>query len=70
MPDASIDNTSTFDENAESDSYQCNRSRSGSQLSKVDLDWESTLGNLKKSIASISGPRLKPSNEASLDINP
>ena len=70
MPDASIDNTSTFDENAESDSYQRNRSRSGSQLSKVDLDWESTLGNLKKSIASISGPRLKPSNETSLDIDP
>ena len=70
MSDACISNSSTFDENSESDSHQRQRSRSGSQPSKVDLDWEKTLGNLRKSIASISGPRLKPSNEASLDINP
>jgi len=70
MSDACISNSSTFDENSESDSHQRQRSRSGSQPSKVDLDWERTLGNLRKSIASISGPRLKPSNEESLDINP
>lgn len=70
MSDLCINNTSTFDNDSKSDSYQRRRSRSGSQPSKVDLDWESTLGNLRRSIASISGPRLKPSNEASLDINP
>ena len=46
------------------------RDRSTSQPNKADLDWESTLGNLRKSIASISGPRLKQSEESALDISP
>ena len=60
----------TFEEINDHCSHRLQRSRSGSQPKQADLDWENTLGNLRKSIASISGPRLKQSDESSLDITP
>ena len=60
----------SFEEISDHGSHRLQRSRSGSQPKQADLDWENTLGNLRKSIASISGPRLKQSDESSLDITP